>query len=300
MPPKSRWLFPFNFRKLSDLEPKVFEQILKSTRDLPKEKELWEKFFFYNLDVYGESDDLLDHRIMLSQKVNPVWPYPEILNDYKKNGGTLGGLQNALEKFRDEVVGEEMKNSIAHFVNFTEELKAKMYENILENIFCPSQLPSVHNIDDFEKMIRGKGLKIKTNRMQSFQTVKDSLVEGDQLWIFHQQPLMGAMNSYAHVVIIIQDHKFIHVNAPNLKLMIEAKAIIKEDDQSQLSGEEFCFVVRPSVPSEREQDIFSRRAVSCSGIRFDYDPETSNCETFCNGVHGTWEHNVQVCTVNTV
>ena len=129
--------------------------------------------------------------------------------------------------------------------------------------------------------------------MESFKTLKDSLIPGDQLWIFHK-PLL--MRSYAHVVIINAADQFIHVCAPNLKLKMKAKAKIKEDDQGKLNDEDFCFVVRPNCPSDRGSDIFRRRAVICKGILFDYDAALSNCETFCNGVHGSWESSVQVCT----
>ena len=97
----SSFLFPYNFRKLAGLEPQVFKLMLKSTRDLPKEKELWYKFFLYNLDMFEVGDIR-----KLSKEVDADWPYPDILDEYKEHGGTLGGLVQALEKFEEEVMGE--------------------------------------------------------------------------------------------------------------------------------------------------------------------------------------------------
>ena len=107
----SSFLFPYNFRKLADLEPQVFKLMLKSTRDLPKEKELWYKFFLYNLDMFEVGDIR-----KLSKEVDADWPYPDILDEYKEHGGTLGGLVQALEKFEEEVDGGKEKQNIAKFL----------------------------------------------------------------------------------------------------------------------------------------------------------------------------------------
>jgi len=282
----SRWLFPYNFRKLSDLEPQMFKDMIAHTKDLPTEKDVVYKHFIYNLDVFENKDS-----INLAENFDQAWPYPNIIEDFKEHGGTLGGLLDALNSFKDKVDGEKAKASIAKFVQVIMKMREDMYENILENIYCPSQSSSVQNFEDFQKMAREKGLKIKTNAMEPFETLKGYLVPGDQLWIFHQRKLV---RSYAHVVIVLDLNKFMHVTAPkrfHRMLMMESK--IKEEDLQKLQNEKFCFIVRPSSTSDGKQDIFSKRAVSCKGIRFDYDPETSNCETFCNGVHGIWTPSVQ-------
>jgi len=282
---ESDFLFPYDFRKLSDLEPTTFEKILQFTKILPRERNLWNESFLYNLDVYKHSETLQTQRIHLSKKVDQTWSYPEILMDYKEKGGTLGGLLNALKKFKEEA---PIYDSISQFTNCIEELRSKLYENILDNLFCPSHQPYIHNIEEFEKMSRDKGLKIKTNHMESFQKLKDSIIPGDQLWIFRKRTLV---RSYAHIVLVTEPkaNKFVHVSAPNLKLKRRARAKIQEDDGSKIMDESFCFIVRPSYMD----NIFSKRALICKGMMFDYYPETSNCETFCNGVHGIWESSVQ-------
>jgi len=126
----------------------------------------------------------------------------------------------------------------------------------------------------------------ETMVMRSYENIKNDLRAGDQLWIYHKPS--QTKPSYASVVVIINEEKFIHINAPNRMLAIKAKAIVEEEDRSRLCDELFCFGVRQDCPPDREQDIFSRRASICKGIRFDYNPDTSNCETFCNGVHGKW------------
>ena len=74
--------------------------------------------------------------------------------------------------------------------------------------------------------------------MQSFKTLQMFLIPGDQLWIFHARP---QMRTYAHVVIITETLKFIHVTAPKrirLKLILRSK--IKEENQHQLFDKKFC------------------------------------------------------------
>jgi len=278
-------LFPYDFRKLADLEPQRFKEVINLTRNLPQDDEVWYKFFVANLDVL-EVEDMTK----IGREANSKWPYPDILNAYNKKGGTLGGLLSALQKFKVEVSTETEKNSISSFVDAIEELREKMYENVLENAFCPSESKSIQNLLEFQKMARNK-LKIKTNPMQSFQALESQLNPGDQLWIFHQRP---GMRSYAHVVVIIGDHKFVHATSPKrLSLTLILKSKIKEEDQQKLNDEKFCFVVRPSLDMARNESVFGQRATSCIGICFDYDPESANCETFCNGVHGIWEQSVQ-------
>lgn len=229
--------------------------------------------------------------LKLAHNVNQDWPYPDIIEDFKEHGGTLGGLLDALSKFKDEVEGDGLKDRIEKFLNEITKIREEMYEHILENVYCPSQSTSVQHFEEFQEMARNKGLKIKTNYMLDFKTLKDFTIPGDQLWIFHQRPLI---RSYAHVVIIIDDEKFIHVTAPkrlHMKLIMKSK--IKKEVQTKLIDEKSCFIVRPSCPPDRPQEIFSQRAVGCNGILFNYDTETSNCETFCNGVHGLWKTSVQ-------
>jgi len=184
----------------------------------------------------------------------------------------------------DDVQEREDKTAISDFLEKIDQLRTEQYEKILDNIYCPSHLSYIKNFNEFSFMSEEKGLKIKTNHMSSYENIKNDLCAGDQLWIYHK-PFY--MNSYAHVVVIINEEKYIHINAPN-SMLIKAKAIVKEEDRSRLCDELFCFVVRQDCPPDREQDIFSRRASICKGIRFDYNPDTSNCETFCNGVHGKW------------
>lgn len=281
------FLFPYDFRKLADLEPQKFKEVINLTRNLPQDDEVWYKFFVANLDVL-EVEDMTK----IGREANAKWPYPDILSFYQKKGGTLGGLLLALQKFKEEVSMETEKNSILLFVDAIEKLRENMYEAVLENVYCPSESKTIQNLLEFQKMARNK-LKIKTNPMKSFQALQNQLNPGDQLWIFHQR---RGMRSYAHVVVIIGDHKFVHVTSPKkMSMTLILKSKIKEEDQHKLNDEKFCFAVRPSLDLPRYESIFAQRAISCIGIRFDYDPENANCETFCNGVHGIWKPSVQVC-----
>ena len=103
------------------------------------------------------------------------------------------------------------------------------------------------------------------------------------------------MRSYAHVVVIGQHEKFIHVAAPEVTLMIRSRARICEGDFGNLQrDDDLCFVVRPNMVSENRDTIFRERAEACVGIRLDYDAENCNCETFANAVHGEWGPGLQV------
>ena len=255
----------------------MFKDIILSSRELPPT--LWYKYFVFHLKAFN-----IDDIETLREKVHPQWPYPVNLKEYKNCGGTLGGIIEALTKFCDEVE-KEPAAEISKFINVIENLRTELYEKLLESIYCPSYLHYIQNIEEFSRMSTEKGLKIKHNQMASFADLKSYFLTGDMLWIFHQPKYM---NSYAHVVIICDNNKYIHINAPNAVIGVQAKAIVKEDDQMKLSNEKYCFVVRQSSPENIQTDIFSERAKVCKGIRFNYKPDTSNCETFCNGVHGKW------------
>ena len=144
-------------------------------------------------------------------------------------------------------------------------------------------------MSEFEEMFRHLSLELKTNDMRKFREIRDSLVPGDQLWIFHKRPLM---RSYAHVVIVAKDKNFIHVSSPEVKLLMRARALICEDSQDKLDNEDLCFAVHPK--EDKLPEFYRRRAEACLGILFDYDAESANCETFCNGVHGIWDDTIQV------
>jgi len=291
----SEWLFPFDHRRLADLDPQKFEEIINLTKGtLPVDLGLWKQGFLHNLDVYGESEDLQDLRSNLANSIHcgayQDWPYAEILKDYKKQGGTVGGLLKALGKFKDEASTEEAKASISEYATSIEELREDMYTRILDNVFCPSQSPSIKNFQDFQDLARNKGMRVGDSNMETFEGIQESLIPGDQLWLY-RRPIY--MYDYAHVVIITEKNKFVHVSASNMVWM-QGKAIIKEEEQNQLKKNKFCFIVRKDNSTD-ETDKLCKRAKICTNpqIRFDYDPVQAHCETFCNGVHGKWIPNVQ-------
>ena len=92
------------------------------------------------------------------------------------------------------------------------------------------------------------------------------------------------------MVIISDDSKYIHVSSPHVKLMIRSRAIISEEKLRTINDEDLCFVVKPAAGKDPTK--CKERAKACCGIRFDYDGETET-QTFCNGVHGQWNENMQ-------
>ena len=77
-------------------------------------------------------------------------------------------------------------------------------------------------------------------------------------------------------------------------LMIRSRArICKGDFRILRRDDDLCFVVRP-VTDQDQDTKFRQRAEACLDIRFDYDAENCNCETFANAVHGEWGSGLQV------
>ena len=290
MPKSTNWLFPFDCRKLSDLPEDIFHQIsVHLTKDLPPEEEIWYKEFIPNFLGSNPSDFSLSDMIELQGKVSRKFPYPEILLAYKDRGGTFGGLLKALDKFIKSV--PKHKKEIKKYKAEVENIRTKMFEDILESVYYPSPIPGVQTMLEFDLMFSKFKLKLKNMEMRKFEDVRNSLTPGDQLWIFHQRPLM---RSYAHVMIIIEDQKFIHVSSPEVKLQIRARALICEDSQDNLDNDDLCFVVQPNPEDKKTPEYYTQRAKACLGIHFDYDADLANCETFCHGVHGIWDNNIQV------
>lgn len=287
IPSSSYWLFPFNFRKLSDLPSNTLNEISTNlTRQLPTGDQIWYKGFLSRL--VGPTFSNSEMIEVMRKIVSTAWPYPEILESYSNHGGTLGGLIEALDKFGACVEKQEEKETISNYKCEIEKIRQSMYDEIILNLNCPSQLSHVKTMEEFEEMHRKLKLNIETNEMKKFGGIKNDLKEGDQLWIFHKRWLM---RSYAHVVIISDGGKYIHVSSPQVKLMIMSRAIICEEQLGAINDDDLCFVVKPSAG--KDPTVCKNRAKACLGIRFDYDGETETCETFCNGVHGQWSENIQ-------
>eukprot|EP00091_Calanus_sinicus_P023210 TRINITY_DN7720_c0_g1_i1.p1 TRINITY_DN7720_c0_g1~~TRINITY_DN7720_c0_g1_i1.p1 ORF type:complete len:722 (+),score=137.55 TRINITY_DN7720_c0_g1_i1:121-2286(+) len=262
IPTSSYWLFPYSFRKLSDLPTDVFNKLSKDlTTSLPTENQVWYKGFLRHL--VGPNFSTSNMIEVMKSIVSKIWPYPEILNSYSEHEGTLGGLINALEKFESCVENQKEKEDIVDYKREIENIREKMYDEILLNMSCPSQLPYVKTMEEFEVMHRKLKLKLKTNEMSTFGRIKNDLMEGDQLWIFHKRRFM---RSYAHVVIIIDGQKYVHVSSPRVKLMFRSRAIIREDNLSTIDDGENCFVVKPQA--DIEPIVCKERAKACCGIRF--------------------------------
>eukprot|EP00092_Neocalanus_flemingeri_P002405 GFUD01002571.1.p1 GENE.GFUD01002571.1~~GFUD01002571.1.p1 ORF type:complete len:619 (+),score=125.66 GFUD01002571.1:184-1857(+) len=289
LPNSANWLFPFDFRKLSDLPDDVFQDISTHlTKHLPTREEVWYKEFLSFLFI--ENFNVQD-MIELGAKVSRVFPYPEILMTYSKKGGTIGGLLKALENLQKSDIQHEEKESIEQYKKEVEKIRTKLFDDILESVYCPSPISGVTTMLEFEEMVRKFKLKLKTNEMMKFSEVQESIFPGDQLWLYHKRPLI---KGYAHVVIITENMKYIHVSSPKLKLKMRSRALICEDSQDKLTNEDLCFVVNPK--NDKPQEFYSKRAQVCKGICLDYEAKSTNCETFANGVHGIWNKNIQVPT----
>jgi len=276
---ESNYLFPYEYRKLYDIEKDKFEEIVELSIRLPNSDKKFYKTFIHLLDFDDE-----ENREQLIEKADENIPYPKIIREYKKQGGTIGGLRKALEKFKQHCPENTFIEGCCKEVA---NLQKDLYESIRFQLYCPDQHPAIQDILDFKKMAKKK-LKIKTNPMRPFEALRKELIRGDQLWVFHQR--LG-IRSYAHVMIVLDDKTFMHVTTPTRlfrKDILESE--IRRGDLEKLCDEQYCFVVR----SQQVDSVkLWKRALYCEGIRFHYDPEFSNCETFADGVHGIWEPSVQ-------
>ena len=113
----------------------------------------------------------------------------------------------------------------------------------------------------------------------------DELTPGNQLWMLRESRIHH--KSYAHVAIISEDKKYIHITAPSMLLMVKSKAVVQEERLNSISNLQHCFVVRP--PEGEFTDLYLEMAKVCLDIKFDYDATSANCETFCQYVYGDWD-----------
>merc|ERR1712142_754490 len=156
-----------------------------------------------------------------------------------------------------------------------------IYNDLTSRFFNPYPHPAILNLEDFQAVKQMK-LKVKTYPMMSFNEVKDALEPGDQLWIFHNRP---GIRSYAHVVIILNETEFMHATAPDgFKDKFLLESVIKRASLD-IYSDEMCFTVRSGTV---DSELLCKRALLCEGIKFPYDPENANCESFVNGVYGDW------------
>ena len=288
--PSTHWLFPYDFRRLDDLPEQVKIEIMaKQTEILPKNFEFKLMTSLAPVISLEDIDALQTGPLGLS-------PYYTILRKFSNNGGTIGTLLTALDELKQSTnVSQEDSEKITNYKDQVEKIRDESFESILANIHCPGQLPHVMSMQDFKHMYEDHRQKLKTHALKRFSELESSpgsLKEGDQMWIYHKRPLM---RSYAHVVIIGQNQTFFHVAAPEKTLMIRSRARICEGDFRNLRrDDDLCFVVRPGIDSGDQDIKFRQRAEACLDIRFDYDAENCNCETFANAVHGEWGSGLQV------
>ena len=215
-------------------------------------------------------------------------PYLPILKQYSDNGGTLGGLLQAMNKLLDQTsdMSQEEAQKIKDYVEKVEAIRTRLFGMIMSNVYCPSPFPHIRSLQDFKEMFTKFSQKLKTNPMKEFSYIEDTLLEGDQLWIFHKRK---NVRSYAHVAIIGHGNMYIHLTAPDTSHFISSSARICADSFNKLRADnDRCFVIRPETPEGTRPSIFRERAEACLGINVDYDAEYCNCETFTNAVHGRW------------
>ena len=282
------WLFPYDFRKISDLPTNDLMDIMHDLTDfLPKENGLWYKFMKHLKPILNpyEMNDLQERVSTLHN------PYSMIIEQFSNKGGTLGGLLKAAEELKKTPdLSEADVKRIADYLEKVEDIRTNAFDTLLDQMYCPSTIPHVKSMQEFEELV-SRSQRLKTAIMKRFTEIQDTLEQGDQLWIFHQR---WFMRSYAHVVIIGSEKNFIHVSAPDVKLIMRSRAKICEGNFASLAkDDDLCFVVRPEAQGDLPKAIFRWRAEVCLEMRFDYDAASSNCETFANAVHGLWAEGQQ-------
>ena len=208
----TQWLFPFDFRKLTDLNQEDVGKIkLTLTEDLPQASNVWFRFSTKLYPTLSTSEI----ESLQREALGVPSPYLTILEKYSDNGGTLGGLLTAMEELKQtRDISQEDTERIDEYIGKVEEIREKSFEAILDKVYCPSASPHIRSLQEFEEMHDKHQQKLKTNVLERFEDMKDSLKPGDQLWTFRKPQWM---RSYAHVVIVAEEETFIHVAAPVLK-----------------------------------------------------------------------------------
>ena len=107
-------------------------------------------------------------------------PYLRIVKKFSDNGGTLGGLLQAMESLRSSqmenpglsepsLMCRDNVRRIDEYIAGVEEVRKKSFDEILANVYCPSPIPHVTSLQQFEEMIREHHQKLKTNVMRLFE-----------------------------------------------------------------------------------------------------------------------------------
>ena len=192
-------------------------------------------------------------------------------------------MLKGLKKFSDcEKCQHGEKGAILGFIEKVECSRAKLYDDIMAKL---EYLPMSMTRSDFEKYHEKFKLRVETNTKSKLEDLTDELIPGNQLWMLRKSRIHH--KSYAHVAIVSEDKKYIHIAAPSILLMLKSKAVVQEESLSSIGGLQRCFVVR--LPEREFADLYLKRAKVCLGIQFDYDASSANCETFCHFVHGNWD-----------
>ena len=118
-------------------------------------------------------------------------PYLTILKKYSDNGGTLGGLLNAMEKLKQtrDITQEDAKR-LEEYIEKVEEIRAKSFEAILDKVYCPSSFPHIKSLQDFEEMHEKHCQKLKSNVLSKFE---------DNLSPHQQLSAMGQTSPWNHI-----------------------------------------------------------------------------------------------------
>merc|ERR1719322_2220765 len=99
-----------------------------------------------------------------------------------------------MEKLREiqSQLCQENVQQIDDFVAGVEEIRSRSFDEILSNVYCPSQIPHITSRQQFEEMIKAHHQSLDSNKrnMTTFLELQDTLKEGDQLWIYHKRTLM--------------------------------------------------------------------------------------------------------------
>ena len=216
-------------------------------------------------------------------------PYKQIFCEFRDKDGTFGSLMEGLKKFENcEECSQDEKGSIGGFIEKVECLRAKVYDDLMAKL---EYIQLSVTREDFERYHGKFHLRVKTNITSRLEDLTGELTPGNQLWMMRKG--CATHKSYAHVAIVSENNKYIHVTAPSKILKLKSKAVIQEELLDNIDNVEFCFVVKPPEREDVGPSLYLERAKVCKGIQFDYDAVTANCETFCQFVHGEWDGNFQ-------
>lgn len=194
------------------------------------------------LDVLKNNDIYLNLQGKIS-RLGKMSPYPTVINEYKEQQGTVGGLLTCLDKIRkSEEVIPDLRSKIDDLISSIHVIKeshfrewSKTYDNKQK---AGILVDSYNGLKKALSSCSSHGWVLSQDFCEWSETARSVVEEGDQIWMWREGNLVKP--SYAHVAIYIGDNYVVHVQQEGL-----SGIVIRDQVEAVIAGSKF-FIFRPS------------------------------------------------------